>query len=441
MDIQLKSDQDCVKTFQVTVPVEEIRPLFEESAREVREKAALPGFRPGKSPLELIKNRFRKEIREEILEHHLPRWAREVDQKHGLNPVVEPYVSELKYEEGEPLSFELVFEVAPEVPPIPDYATAIQVPAIIVSEERVQGAVDGLRERAATLKPVEEEAREGDFAEVTLQKKGQSKPFPLFRVASAASEHPLDAALLGQKAGAVFPLAVSPAADPKARTLAPGDYTVTVTRVARREVPPADDDLAKTFGADTLEALKTQLRRDIEAEARGRSRRIQEEMAVGTLIERHPFPIPPTLVERQLRGDLEEFAGSLASRGVDPSKTLDWEKVAKARRPEAERQVRTYYLLEAVAGREEMKVSEEESDAYFESRAATIGKPEATAASLREGYAKEGRLESLRQMLVHRKALDLLLSKASVTFTEETAGPEEETHAPDSDGGGADQPR
>ncbi len=179
----------------------------------------------------------------------------------------------------------------------------------------------------------------------------------------------------------------------------------------------------------------------MEAEAQSRSRRIQEEKAVGEILVRHPFPIPPTQVDRQLRGDLEEFASSLASRGVDPSKSLDWEKVAQARRPEAERQVRTFYLLEAVAAREGMAVAEEELDAYFESRAAAIGKPEATAKSLREGYAKEGRLESLRNMLLHRKALDLLLSKASVTFTEGPEQREEEPHAPDSHGGGADQPR
>jgi trigger factor len=441
MDILLKSDQDCMKTFQITVPVEEIQPLFEEAAREVREKAALPGFRAGKVPLDLIKTRFRKEIREEILEHQLPKWAREVDEKHKVNPVVEPYVTELKFEEGEPFSCEMMFEVAPEVPAILDYATTVEVPKIEIPEDRVQGAVDGLRERAATLKPLEDGAQEGDFAEVSLQKKGQSKPFPLFRVASSASEHPLDGALLGKKAGDVFPLTVTPAADSKARTLAPGEYSITVTRVARREIPAADDDLAKTFGVETLETLKSKVREDIEAEVRGRSRQIQEEKVVEELLKRHPFPLPPTQVERQLRGDLEEFASSLASRGVDPSKSLDWEKVAQARRPQAERQVHTYYILEAVAEREALKVAEEELDAYFEARAATIGKPEATAKSLKEGYVREGRLDSLRHMLLHRKALDLLLSKASVTFTDGVPRPEEEIHAPDSDGGGADQPR
>jgi trigger factor len=441
MDIELKSDQECVKTFHITVPAEEIQPLVEETAREVKEKAALPGFRPGRAPIDLIKSRFRKEIREEILEHQLAKWAREVDEKHKLAPVVEPAAQEIHFEEGQPFSCDLIFEVAPQVPAISDYSTSIEVPKVVLPEDRVEKTLEGLREQAATLKPVEEGAQDGDYVEASLLKKGQAKPFPLFRMATPKSEHPLDVALLGKKPGEVFPLTVAPVEDPKARTLAPGQYSVTVSRVARREVPALDDDLAKTLGAENLEALRAQIRQDMEAEAQGRSRRIQEDRIVQELLNRHPFAVPPTLVERQLRGDIEEIASSLASRGVDPGKALDWNKVATSRQPEAERQVRSYYLLQAVSEREGIEVPEEELDAYFEARAASQGKAEITGKAMKEMYVKEGRLDSARSLLLHRKALDLLLSKASVTFTEGIPRKEEEPHGPDSDGGGADEPR
>lgn len=441
MDIQLKTDQDCVKTFHITVPVEEVQSFVEEAAREIKEKAAMPGFRPGRAPLDLIKARFGKEIRADILEHQLPKWAREVDEQHKLNPVVEPYASDIHFEEGEPFSCDLLFEVEPEVPAIPDYSTAIEVPKIQIQEERIQGTLDGLRERAATLKPLEGEAVEGDYAEVSLLKKGQAKPFPLFRMASSTSEHPLDGAILGKKSGESFPLVVVAPSDPKARTLAPGEYSVTLTKLARREVPNLDDDLAKTFGAETLDELRAKIRKDMEAEAGNRSRRIQEDLVVGELIKRHPFPVPPTLIDRQLQGDMEDIASSLASQGLDPGKALDWQTVAKSRRPDAERKVRTYYLLEAIAARESLSVPEEEVDHYFEARAAAHGKVEVTGKTLKESYAKEGRVESIRKLLLHGKALDLLLSKASVTFTEGIPRPEEGSNGPDSHGGGADEPR
>lgn len=441
MDIQLKSEQDCVRTYHITVPAEVVTPLFEDAAREVKAKVALPGFRVGKVPLDLIKSRFRKEIRDEILERELPKWAREVDEKHQLKPVVEPYAGDIHFEEGQPFSCDLVFEVPPAVPPMPDLSTRIGVPKVEVPEDRVLSALDSLRERAATLRPLEEEARDGDYAEVSLQKKGQSKPFPLFRMASGSTGHPVDAALLGRKSGEAFPLRVEVPGDPKARTLAPGDYSVTVTRVARREVPAVDDGLAKHFGLQTLEELRAKIRADLEAEAQGRSRRIQEEKVVGALLERYPFAVPPTQVERQLRSDLEELAGSLAQRGVDVGRSLDWEKVAESRRSDSERQVRTYYLLQEVARGEGISVAEEEVEAYFAERAAAAGRPEVTPKTVREAYAKEGRLESVHHLLVHRKALDLLLSQASVTFEEGRPNQEEEIHAPDTVRGGADEPR
>jgi trigger factor len=229
--------------------------------------------------------------------------------------------------------------------------------------------------------------------------------------------------------------------DPKARTLAPGEYSVTVTRVARREVPAVDDELAKHFGLQTLEELRAKIRADLEAEAQGRSRRTQEEKVVGALLGRYPFAVPPTQVERQLRSDLEELAGSLAQRGVDVGRSLDWEKVAESRRPDSERQVRTYYLLQEVAKGGGMSVAEEEVEAYFAERAAAAGRPEVTPKTVREAYAKEGRLDSVRQLLLHRKALDLLLSQASVTFEEGRPDKEEEIHAHDPVRGGADEPR
>jgi trigger factor len=425
MDIELKNEEGCKKVYTVSAPWSDMEPRFAEVTKAVSHQVRLPGFRAGKAPAAMVKTRYRKEIREEVLEHLLPEAARALLEKFPVKPVVEPYAEEVHLEEGQDFRCEVAIEVAPEVPEVTADGVSIESPKAEITDEQVQKVVETLRQRAAVMKPREEAAEEGDFAVVTMKRHGQSKDQEIFLSALAASEHPAEKVLAGKKAGESFDLTVEEgegdqvqppeAADAK-KTLSPGAYSFTVNKVIRREVPELNDDFAKDLGAGSLDDLVSKVRRDMEERVQREVKAMQQDRLLDILLERNPFPVPPTLVERQLRRDLEEMASEMASQGMDPEKAnINWEDLAKTRRAIAAHKVAAHFLLTGMADRLTLEATEDDLKAFFAVRAAGTG---LTAETLRQRYEKDDRLDDVRTLIRQQKALDLLLSQASVTVNE-----------------------
>lgn len=444
MDINLKQEDGCLKVYEVKAPWEEIAPRFETVTKTLRGQVRLPGFRPGKAPEAMVRAQLKKAIREEVLEHLLQDAAKETLEKFGVKPVVEPYAGAVALEDGQPFSVEITLEVAPEVPEISAQGITLECPKLEVAEEQVTRTLESLRQRAAVMKPVEGPAEEGDYASVLLKRKGASKGLERFFGALPKSEHPVEQALAGKAAGDVFEVLVAEEAHDHDHDhdhehdhehghahLASGEYEITVNKIARREIPALGDDLAKEVGAASLEDLKAKVRTDLEARAREEMLAIQEEKLVEALSARFPFPVPPTQVDRQMRGDLEDFAESLARQGMDVEKAgLDWAKMAESRRPVAQKKVVAYYLLDAVTRQKGLGASDAEVDEYFAAQArGSRFSPEALKAQAK----KDDRIELVKGVIAHKKASDLLLSQASVTFIEGKATPQEGPDGADPD--------
>ena len=430
MDITFKNQEGCRKTYSIHAPWDEVEPKFREVVRAVKGQAQLHGFRPGKAPESLVKGRFQKEIREEVLERILPDAARETLGKFSLDPVVEPYVEAVQLEEGHPFVCDLHVEVAPEVPDVSAQGIVVECPRAEVKEAQVDQVIEGLRERAAVMRP-QEESSEGDYLSVTMRRKGQAKGQDLFLRAFADSHHPAERALSGRRTAEVFSLKVDQKTEghddghenPHAH-LAPGEYEFTVNKIVRREVPPLGDDLAKDLGAESLEALRDRVRKDVEARLQEEMRSLQEDRLIEALLEKYPVPAPPTLADRQLREDLQTMAEEWARQGLDPAKSsVNWEEIARSRRAISERKVSAYYLLKSAAERNGLTAAEEDLTAYFQSMAEGS---RMVADRLRARYEKEGRLDDVRDLIARKKVLGLLLSQASVTLIEAEPVPAEE---------------
>jgi trigger factor len=450
MEITFKNEEGCRKVYDVSAPWEEIEPRYAAVARTLRSRAHIPGFRPGKAPETVLRSRYRKEIREEVLEHLLEDAAKAMVDQYKVEPVVEPYASAIHLEEGQPFTCELTAELAPLVPDADAVGLSIEVPRIEVTDKQVDDAVESLRQRAAVMRPLETPAEEGDYAVVMLHRKGQSKGVEKFFRALAASDQPIEKVLGGKKAGEEFDLAVAEEDGGEAKEeghheghdhahMASGEYTIKVTKVVRREVPEPNDDFAKDLGAESMDALKAKVRADMEARVNADLRGMKEDRLIEAMLEKHPLPVPPTLVERQLRRDLEEFAEGLAEQGLKLDQAgIDWEKMAVARRPIAERKVAAYYLLESVAKKQGLDATEADISAYFEGKTAGT---KITAEQFRAHAEKEDQMGMVKTLITHNKAVDLLLSQASVTLTEGANTAQEAQHGVDSNSRGADEPR
>ncbi len=236
-----------------------------------------------------------------------------------------------------------------------------------------------------------------------MTRKGQSKAQEQFLGALSGSDHPAEKLLVGKNVGDQFELTVdgTPAEEGKQKDetgkgfshahLAPGEYHFKVDKVVRREVPDLNDDFAKDLGADDLEALKAKVRQDIAARVAQEVKAIQEDHLIEALLEKYDIDAPATLVERQLREDIEEIAADMARQGVDLNNpNINWEEVAKARRVVAGRKVAAYYLLGEVARRAGIEATEEDVTAYFEARARRQG----LRRKAQGGLSQEGRLEA-----------------------------------------------
>jgi len=427
MEIAEKAREGCQRTFSVTMEWERVAPHYEGVLKAVRGQARLPGFRPGKAPAALVKARFASEIREEVLERILPEAAQETLKQFGLEPVVEPRAAQTRLEEGQPFTCELKIEVAPEFPEVTAAGVEISSPKPDVKEEQVEKVIHSLRERAAVMKPVEE-AAEGDYLVLSQKRAGLEKEQEVFLRALSQSDHPVERMLSGKKTGETFELEIAPPAteeEGKKAPLAPGKYTFTVNKVVRREVPPLSDDFAKDLGAENLEALRNRVREDLVAQMQREVKGFQENRLLESLLEKYPVPLPPTLVERQLREDLTELVEEWEREGMGAmARKVDWKEIADSRRPIAERKVGAYFLLSQTAARKGLAATEEDVDAYFRELAAGSRlSPE----TLKSRYAKEERLDDVRDLIARKKALDLLLREASVRFVEGKPSAEEES--------------
>jgi len=189
------------------------------------------------------------------------------------------------------------------------------------------------------------------------------------------------------------------------------DYELTLVALKEKRLPEADDDFAKLVAEnETAAGLREKVRQGLRHEKEAERRRKLRRAIVDTLLSRVTLPAPETLVEAETVAALKDYARYLAASGMDP-KEADWEKLGQDARPGAERRVKEYLLLDEIARREGIEVSDTEVEAEFKRAAARRG---ADPAALREQMAKNDGLEALRDEIRLSKAVDLLIASASL---------------------------
>src|SRR5258706_6646927 len=163
------AEASCRRELELEIPAEDVSKATERVAKEISRVAKVPGFRPGKAPLSLIKRRFADDIKGEVLQSLVPERVEKAVVEEKLSPVSQPQVEKLEFNEGQPLKFRAVFEVLPEFELGKYKGLDIEMPAMEVTEEDVAKALEETRERAAAFAPVEGRAVEnGDFAQLKL---------------------------------------------------------------------------------------------------------------------------------------------------------------------------------------------------------------------------------------------------------------------------------
>jgi trigger factor len=410
----------CKRRLAVEAPVDVVQKEWERAYGRVQKQARLPGFRKGHVPRSLVKLHFADDVRREVAEHLIPDVYRQALTEAQIDPVNEPDLQEVKLEENAPLSFVAVVEVKPAIA-LADYkGLDVQHAPPPISDEDVARTVEQMREQQAEFRSVERAAAEGDLVIVdyTLAPEAHDPTTANgyhFVVGSGSVMSEIDAGAVGMRAGEKKEIALRFPDDHRMESLRGkgGTASLKVSEVKEKILPALDDDFAKSLGQfDTLEALRAEVRTQLEARREVEQRRELEDKLVEGALKRHEFTVPDAMVMRQIGHQVEHARERLRRQGVDPDGVQwDYQKLIAELRPGAEQAVRRALLLEAIAEKEELTVAEVDLEAEVDKIAKASQRP---VPAVRRMMEKSGDLESLRHGLRERKTLDFLIQHASI---------------------------
>lgn len=429
---------DTQKNLVVEIESTVVDAEIDKVSRDYSKAARIPGFRPGKVPAKVVRQRFRDQILHDVAHGLIPRAVDEALRERGVEPVDTPDIRDVVVEEGQPLKFTASFETVPPIEP-GDYASlAVQRKPAVVDDQAVEAALAQLRERGARYEPVEDRGIEtGDSVVMDLVRTAQKKvEAPLIVVpgqgpaapetetdkhdnvtvdiGGAANPPGFDEALVGLSAGDDKSFDVSYPADYTIAELAGTTvkYDVSIKAVRKRVVPELDDEFAKDLGEfDSLEALRTRVRADLEHEAGHEAEREVRAELLKQLSSRVQFELPASLLEREIDRRVEEFVRRLIEQQIDPMQTnINWEEFRERQKEAAADAVKSALVLDEVARREGVTVSPAELDEELDRYAERTGR---TAAVVRARLEKEGGLGRLHTGLRREKTVSFLLAKAT----------------------------
>lgn len=428
--------EGCKHEIELVVPVEEIDKETALVVEDIRKKAALPGFRPGKVPASLIRTRFANEVRQDVLERIVPKAFRKYADGEKLQVVGTPSVVDMHYHAGEPLKFKAQFEVAPEFELRDDYR-GLTVPyrEPVVTDEEVAARLENLREQKAeyinedprpatstdhvlialrSLTPLEGQSL--DENEVALQ-------LGIPDTLSAFTEN-----IAGMEPGDTKEFEVSYPEDYGADRLAGKTvkFACTLKTIRRKELPELNDEFAQDLGDfKGIDELRDAARRSIFAERDMTARQEAHTAILDALVDNYDFPIPQAYVDQQVESIIESRLRSLAGQGIDPrALNLDWNKLRESQAERALRDVRASLLLEKVGDREAIHATQEEVDAEIQ----RIARQEREAvASVRRRLEQDGTVGRIAGHIRTQKTLNFLFEQANKV---EPPAPAPEAEAP-----------
>jgi trigger factor len=403
----------------VTVPADVVAQETEKVVADIAKKVKLPGFRPGKAPLSLVKSRFPNEIRQELLDQLLPKTLEEAFKKDNLQVVSRPNIVDLHFHDGEELHFKVEFEVAPEFELGEYTGLTIKYNEPQVSDEDVDKRLEGIREQRAEYINIDPRpAADGDYASVNLKSiEGSAKPVERedlqLKIGDEDAVKEFNEHLIGMTPGEEKEFEVTYPAEYAEESLAGRTvkFHMKLNVLRRKELPALDDEFAQDLGDyKNIEELKGAIRGSILRERESEAKSQAQTQILDQLVDSHSFPVPDAYVDRQVQNNVEQQLHSLAMQGVDVSKmNLDWAKLREAQKGRATRDVKASLLLDRIADREAVVALQDEVDREVQRFARQQRKP---AAQVRMELEKNGGLGRIAAQIRTEKTLNLLFDKA-----------------------------
>ena len=423
MKVVVNELEGCKRGLEVEVPSEQVVEEVERSFKEYSRHARVPGFRQGKIPIDIVRRRFGKEVRDEVIGRMVRELSLKALEEKKLEPVTDPVLDEVNYEDGRPLTFKATFEVRPVVSVSDYHGIQVEITRRQVTDEMIEASVRELADRAAKLELVTDRpAQKGDFIVGTLSCrfiKGKGKNLadePLFLEAGAESNHPdFNAAILGTQAGDTRSFETAYPDEERAGSLrgATVAYTLLIKEIKKKVVPNIDDELAKELGDfQSLAELRERVKAGLDKRARAAEDAEAKDKILSYLVERQAIVVPSVMVESEVDRRLEAIVREVIAEGKDPSKAqVDWQEERARLVPAATQAVRAMLILEAIAIQEGFEATEDDVNNWLRDEAK---RHNITVSALKDRLAQNARLAGLRRQIVREKSLDFVMNGANI---------------------------
>ncbi len=419
----------CQRELTIEIPADVVKAETDSIVNKYQKLARVPGFRKGKVPASMVRQRFAEDIKTEIVEALVPRYFREETKKQNLAPVSQPRVTDLHIHDGEPLKFKASFEILPEFKVAPYDDIRVTTLDTNVSDQDVETALNNLRDQQATYNAVEEDRplADGDFAVAGFkgtpkeaEQDADSKPVEvdeiMVEIGGQNTIPEFSENLRGAKPGDQRTFNVKYADDFADKRLAGKSmtYEVNVKGIKTRSVPELNDSFAKELSSDfnTLDELRNRLRENMKAEKEHEAEHQGKDKLVEELVKRNDFPVPEAMLNDQIDLRLERGLRALAAQGMktEDMKRMDLPRLRAGQREAALREVKASLILEKIADEEKIEVSDEQMEQEMEALSAQSKQP---LEQVRARLTQDGGLDRIRHRIRNEKALDSLYRRSA----------------------------
>ena len=375
MNVQVTESGTWRRTLEVETPVEAVNERLDAAYRKYSKTLSLPGFRKGKIPLKVVKRHFGQAIQGEVIQELVGEFYQDACESAGIHPVSQAEIEIIEFEEGQPMVFQASVDVRPEITVEAYKGLRVTRPAAEIGDEHVQVQLRLMQDEHAKERVVERAAEFEDVVFADIAELGEDgDPIPdhgtadqSIRLLGVGRSLEFSKQLVGISAGEAREVTVAavsaddPDSDPDhdRKTV---QLRVMAKEIRERVLPELTDDWAREVGgAETLDALKTQILDEMRAHYKLISRQRVEENLINALIEGNPFEIPESMIETHLDNVVESYKQEHADRGE-----VDEDAIRESSREQVEHGLRRHLLLNAVAAQENIEVTDEDLDKHLE---------------------------------------------------------------------------
>jgi trigger factor len=420
-----ETTESTKRELEIQVPAEEVARESDALIQKYQKLARIPGFRRGHVPASVVRQRFKQEIQNDVVDALVPRYFRKETERLGLIPVSQPRVTDLHAHEGEGLHFKASFEVMPEIRVEGYKELRAEHPEVAVPQQDVEDQLKAVQEQKATYSPVEgRPVADADYAQVSLdgtpkQEDDGTKPVHmddvLVEIGGKNTMPEFTENLRGANPGDERSFDVHYPDDfsderLRGKTFA---YKVKVNAIKQKSLPELNDDFAKELGEFTsLDEVRKRIREGMEHDRKHEAEREAKDKLLAELVRRNDFEVPEALVEHQIDLRLDRGLRALAAQGMrqEDMKKMDFGRLRAGQRDQAVQEVKASLLLEKIADTENIQVGDEEIDREVEALAKQTNQ---AADDIRARLTRDGALDRIRNRIRNEKALDFLYSQSA----------------------------